>query len=93
MSKPVDLDKLRSISISCVAVPSRRRAAAASAVWHSHNEADVPAYRRLRAEGLQPQSVHGAAWLEQHADTPEHVEGPISDLPDGLEWEKTNADQ
>lgn len=91
MSKPVDLDKLRSISLSAVAVPSRRREAAGSALWHSHNDADVPAYRRLRADGLQPQTVHGSAWLEANADTREQVEGGDDSLPDGLEY--TNAGQ
>ncbi len=75
MSNPY-LEKLRTIGISVVATPSRNQQAASSAVWHAQNERDVPAYKRLRADGVQPQTVHGAAVLEQTANTVEQVEGP-----------------
>lgn len=96
MSTPVDLDKLRSISISAVAVPSRRREAAGSRLWHQHNERDVEAYRRLRKDGVQPPAVHGAWELERNADTVEQVEGDGgAQLPGGYEFtgEAVNADQ
>lgn len=36
---------------------------------------DMPAYKRLRRDGLQPRSVDGAAELEKHAKTEAQVEG------------------
>lgn len=36
---------------------------------------DMPAYKRLRANGLQPKSIDGAAILEARAETPAQVEG------------------
>lgn len=86
MTKSVDLDKLRSINVSAVAVPSRRKEAAGNALWHQHNERDVAAYRRLRADGVQPPQVHGAWELERNADTVEQVEGEPVELPAGLEF-------
>ena len=38
-------------------------------------DADMPAYKRLRREGLQPRSVDGAAELERRATTEAQVEG------------------
>ena len=36
---------------------------------------DMPAYKRLRQNGLQPRSVDGAAQLEAGAETAAQVEG------------------
>ena len=36
---------------------------------------DIPAYRRLVSEGLQPEGVDGAAELEKRAETKEQIEG------------------
>ena len=36
---------------------------------------DMPAYKRLRRDGLQPRSVDGAAELERRATTEAQVEG------------------
>lgn len=85
----VDLAKLRSISFSAVAMPSRKPEAAGSALWHQNNELDVPAYRRLRKDGVQPQQVHGSAWLERNADTVEQVEGQNPMATQGLEWDNS----
>ena len=38
---------------------------------------DMPAYKRLRREGLQPRSVDGAAELERRATTEAQVEGRV----------------
>ena len=36
---------------------------------------DMPAYKRLRQNGLQPRGIDGAAALEARAETPALVEG------------------
>jgi len=36
---------------------------------------DMPAYKRLRQQGLQPKSVDGSAFLENHATEKWHIEG------------------
>lgn len=38
---------------------------------------DMPAYKRLRQEGLQPRSIDGAARLESTATTEAQVEGRV----------------
>jgi hypothetical protein len=38
---------------------------------------DMPAYKRLRKEGLQPRSVDGSAHLEATAKTEAQVEGRV----------------
>ncbi len=38
---------------------------------------DMPAYKRLRKNGLQPKSIDGAAALESKAETPAQVEGRV----------------
>ena len=38
---------------------------------------DMPAYKRLRQDGLQPRSVDGAADLEKRATTEAQVEGRV----------------
>lgn len=78
MSNPYR-DKLLSIGISVVATPTRNREAASRALWEYRNERDVPAYRRLRANGVQPETVHNAEKVEKTADTVEQVEGPKPD--------------
>lgn len=37
----------------------------------------MPAYKRLRQEGLQPRSIDGAARLESTAKTEAQVEGRV----------------
>lgn len=36
---------------------------------------DMPAYKRLRKEGLQPRSIDGSAFVEKHATEKWQVEG------------------
>ncbi len=38
---------------------------------------DMPAYKRLRQQGLQPRSIDGAARLESTAKTEAQVEGRV----------------
>ena len=38
---------------------------------------DMPAYKRLRQEGLQPRSIDGAARVEAQAKTEAQVEGRV----------------
>ena len=44
--------------------------------------ADMPAYKRLRQQGLQPRSIDGASFAEKHADHRWQIEG-ASALPAG----------
>ena len=68
-SCPSYRDHLRSISVSAQATPSRDRsretveAHAREKKWNK----DMPAYRRLRDEGLQPPHIDGADKLEATA--------------------------
>ncbi|MFP4512087.1 MAG: hypothetical protein ACLFRV_03965 [Acidimicrobiales bacterium] len=60
------LDKLRSVAIAPSATPTRGDGKAAEvnareARWHR----DMPAYKRLRRDGLQPPQIDGSARLEQ----------------------------
>ena len=61
--------KIRSINIAPSATPSRRGGseAATNKATEQRWEQDHPAYRRLRANGLQPRSLDGAAELESRA--------------------------
>jgi hypothetical protein len=42
----------------------------------------MPAYKRLRQQGLQPRSIDGASFAEKHADHRWQIEG-ASALPAG----------
>jgi hypothetical protein len=44
--------------------------------------ADMPAYKRLRQQGLQPRSVDGASILEKHATERWQIEGASVAKPD-----------
>lgn len=68
------LCKMRSVSISPHAMPTRRDVKFSPTDqleknWHK----DIPAYKRLVKDGLQPNSVDGAAELEKRADVKEQV--------------------
>jgi hypothetical protein len=53
------------------------RGAAVSEIANTERRwnADMPAYKRLRQQGLQPRSVDGAAFVEKHAEHRWQVEG------------------
>jgi len=42
---------------------------------------DLPAYKRLRREGLRPKSTDGAAFMERHANTRIELEHGIDSPP------------
>jgi hypothetical protein len=68
MSKPIDLAKLRSISISAGATPTRTGSPRVLEI--EANDAkldqDVAAYKRLRKDGLQPPEINGSAEREKN---------------------------
>jgi hypothetical protein len=64
----------RSISISAAATPTRRPQAVSTARAQKQMDKDHAAYRRLRAEGLQPPSTMGASLLEAKATNKFEVE-------------------
>lgn len=69
------IEKVRSIGFGADATPFRREHTVNHQRWAAQQFADDAAYRRLRADGLQPVSTQGAAHLERHADTAEQIEG------------------
>lgn len=64
----------RSISISAAATPTRRpdavRIDATEARWHK----DMPAYKALRDQGIQPPRIDGCHDLAQRAELRQEVE-------------------
>lgn len=70
------LCKMRSVSVSPAAMPTRRDIRYSSTVQTEKNwNKDIPAYRRLVKEGIQPEGVDGCAELEATANTKEEVQG------------------
>ena len=72
--KKVDLDKLRSISVSGSAMPTRSNVRQISETEERWSK-DFPAYRRLRQDGLQPRTSDGAADLEARGAEAHEIEG------------------
>ncbi len=66
-------DHLLGIAIASAAIPSRRPAAVQTNATSARWERDLPAYKRLRGDGLQPPATEGAADLEARATCEEHV--------------------
>lgn len=64
-----------SFSVPASATPTRRGGAMAMRANHEEKarDKDLPAYKRLRAEGHQPPSTKGADRLEAIAQCDEHV--------------------
>lgn len=71
---PTQADHYRSITVSASATPTRKvevsRVEAKERQW----DRDMPAYRRLRREGLQPKQIDGSAKFEARAETKAEVE-------------------
>jgi hypothetical protein len=65
--------KASGISFAPSAMPTRSDAGAQEAFTQQRHK-DVAAYKRLRADGLQPKSTTGAASLEARADSKWEVE-------------------
>lgn len=70
-----DLTKARSVGISRVALGTRYPDVAETYARQARWDRDIPAYRRLRKDGLQPPTSDGAADLECSAVERHEVEG------------------
>lgn len=69
------LARWRSVSLAPSATPSRRGGAEASRIAATERQwtTDGDAYKRLRADGLQPPGIDGSAVLEARANHPVEV--------------------
>jgi hypothetical protein len=78
--KPCDCESYRAhimtVSVSAAATPTRDRSkqAADTNARESRWEKDMPAYKRLREDGLQPPHIDGAARVEATAGDKLEVE-------------------
>lgn len=68
-------EKLLTIQIAAKATPTRRPVTVERENMEERWSKDMPAYRRLRKDGVQPKGIDGAAKVEATADTVEQVEG------------------
>jgi hypothetical protein len=66
--------RLRTINFSGTCTPNRKPEVVQQNSFVSEMSRDLDAYRRLRAEGLQPKNVKGAADVEQFATSKFEVE-------------------
>lgn len=66
--------RLKSIQFGGARSERRREALQSSREFEKAMAADMPAYKRLRADGLQPQGITGAALVEQ-SDSKHVIEG------------------
>jgi hypothetical protein len=66
--------KCATFQVSAKATPTRSADAIARMEFERTQEKDIPAYKRLRAAGLQPKSTRGAAELESRAESRWEVE-------------------
>jgi hypothetical protein len=67
--------RLASIRIGGNAMPTRRPMVQRYDATEKQWQKDIPAYRTLRAERLQPRGIDGAHELMMRAETREQVEG------------------
>lgn len=68
--------KILSVQVAPSATPSRNRGAEVVRINEKESgwDVDLPAYKRLRKQGLQPKSIDGCAQLEKHAETKHELE-------------------
>lgn len=64
----------RSIGISATALPNRKKSVNAIDTKEATWDKDMPAYKRMRGQGLQPKAIDGAADIEAKASDPLEVE-------------------
>lgn len=67
-------EHLLSVGFAASAMPSRHATVADTTVREKKLDKDLDAYKRLRADGLQPKSIYGTDRLEKHADHALEVE-------------------
>lgn len=65
---------IRSVSFAPTAMPNRHPRAVEGVAMDSKWDADMPAYKRLRANGIQPQHIDDCAELEGRANDQFEVE-------------------
>ena len=78
-SLPVDegnfsIDRIRSIGFGVGTMPTRHPGSQAVEAREKRWEKDMPAYKRMRQQGLQPKTIDGAAHIEAKAETRFEVE-------------------
>ena len=66
--------KALTISISAHALETKGKPVVAIDKKEGGWKVDIPAYRRLRKQGLQPKSIDGSARIEARAETKAEVE-------------------
>ena len=71
---PTQRDHYRSVTFGASATPFRRSDTVSKDQMEGRWHDDMPAYKRLRAEGLQPAQIDGAATLERHAEHRKQIE-------------------
>lgn len=76
-------EHLLTIGFAASAMPTRKAETAATEAKEKRWEADIPAYKRLRRNGLQPQGIDGSARLEAKANDTIEVESGVlrEDVP------------
>ena len=81
-------EKLKSIRFGSVPGGTRSQQARTDQINTTEKEwdDDMPAYKRLRADGMQPKSSAGAAQFEQRANTKWEIE-------QGILTDKSHADR
>ena len=68
------IDKVRSIGFGSGTLPTRHAVSSAVEAREKRWAKDMPAYKALRAQGLQPPRIDGSAKLMAHAETRFEVE-------------------
>lgn len=71
---PTQRDHYRSIAFGASATPFRRADTVSKDAMEDRWHADMPAYKRLKADGIQPQQIDGCAALEAHAEHRKQIE-------------------
>jgi len=65
--------KLATVDFGAAATPYRRPAANNKVAMEARWNADIPAYRRLLKDGLEPRQIDGCAAIEARAETAHDV--------------------
>ena len=78
-SLPIDegnfsIDAVRSIGFGVGTMPTRHPGSQAVEAREKRWEKDMPAYKRMRQQGLQPKTIDGSAHIEAKAETRFEVE-------------------
>jgi len=68
------LDRIRSIGFGVGTMPTRHPVSASVEAREKRWAKDMPAYKRMRQQGLQPKTIDGAADIELRAETRFEVE-------------------